>query len=75
MENIIYYSGIMGVAVSNMPNGEFKFHGHVKYFDDTLWGRKSGNQFLFDPGVLVDSGKIYLYSGFAEKIPFFNNRF
>lgn len=66
----IDFMGIMGVAVSDVPQGPYEFHGHVKYADGTLWGRKKGDQFPFDPGVLLDDdGTVYLYSGFAIDIP------
>ncbi|MDD5805464.1 MAG: family 43 glycosylhydrolase [Clostridia bacterium] len=70
----LYYAfdfmGIMGVAVSDYPAGPYEFYGHVHYKDGTLWGRKKGDSFPFDPGVLVDDdGKVYLYSGFYTPIP------
>ena len=37
--------------------------------------KKSGEQFPFDPGVLTDDdGKVWLYSGFATKVPFVASR-
>lgn len=70
----LYYAfdfmGIMGVAVSNTPAGPYKFYGYVHHKDGTLWGRKKGDSFPFDPGVLVDDdGRVYLYSGFCTSVP------
>ena len=70
----LYYAfdfmGLMGVAVSETPNGPFQFLGHVHYPDGTLWGRRKGDQFPFDPGVLVDDdGRVWLYSGFYTPTP------
>ena len=70
----LYYAfdfmGMIGVAVSENPAGPYRFHGHVHYKDGTIWGRKKGDQFPFDPGVLVDDdGSVYLYSGFYTPIP------
>lgn len=70
----LYYAfdfmGIMGVAVSDNPAGPYEFYGHVHYKDGTVWGRKKGDSFPFDPGVLVDDdGKVYLYSGFYIPVP------
>lgn len=70
----LYYAfdfmGIMGVAVSEKPGGPYEFYGHVHYRDGTLWGRKKGDSFPFDPGVLVDDdGRVYLYSGFYTPVP------
>lgn len=64
------FMGIIGVAVCDEPAGEYEFYGYVKYADGTVWGRKKGDQFPFDPGVLADDdGKIYLYSGFYTPVP------
>ncbi len=70
----LYYAfdfmGIMGVAVSNAPAGPYEFLGHVHYKDGTIWGRRKGDQFPFDPGVLADDdGRIWLYSGFYTPTP------
>lgn len=70
----LYYAfdfmGIMGVAVSVAPAGPYEFYGHVHYKDGTVWGRKKGDSFPFDPGVLVDDdGSVYLYSGFYTPVP------
>lgn len=70
----LYYAfdflGIMGVAVADTPVGPFAFHGHVRHADGTVWGRRKGDSFPFDPGVLVDDdGRVYLYSGFYTPVP------
>ena len=72
----LYYAfdfmGIMGVAVCDTPAGHYQFLGHVRYPDGTVWGRKKGDQFPFDPGVLADdNGRIWLYSGFYTPTPAF----
>lgn len=70
----LYYAydflGMIGVAVCDTPAGEYQFYGHVHYSSGTIWGRKKGDQFPFDPGVLVDDdGRVYLYSGFYTPVP------
>lgn len=70
----LYYAfdfmGIMGVAVCDTPAGQYQFLGHVKYPDGTVWGRRKGDQFPFDPGVLADGdGRVWLYSGFYTPAP------
>ncbi|MCC8129485.1 MAG: family 43 glycosylhydrolase [Clostridiales bacterium] len=70
----LYYAfdfmGVMGVAVCDTPAGKYQFLGHVHYKDGTVWGRKKGDQFPFDPGVLVDDdGSVWLYSGFYTPTP------
>lgn len=70
------FLGLMGVAVSSRPEGPFAYHGHVRYPDGTPWGRRKGDELPFDPGVLVDDdGRVYLYSGFATKVPRVLSRF
>lgn len=67
----IYYAyswiGLIGVAKSDSPSGPFKYLGYVHYKDGTLLGRKKGDAFQFDPGVLFDKDtkRTYLYSGFG----------
>lgn len=70
----LYYAfdflGVMAVAVCDTPAGQYQFHGHVKFQDGHIWGTKSGEPFPFDPGVLTDDdGRVWLYSGFATKVP------
>lgn len=70
----LYYAfdflGVIGVAVCDTPAGEFQFYDWVHYPDGTLWGRRKGDQFPFDPGVLVDDdSRVYLYSGFYTPTP------
>ena len=72
----LYYAfdfmGIMGVAVCDTPAGKYQFLGHVHYPNGTVWGRRKGDQFPFDPGVLADdNGRIWLYSGFYTPTPAF----
>lgn len=60
------FAGIIAVAVCNEPAGKYEFYGYVQYKDGTVLGRREGDCFQFDPGVLVDDdGKVYLYSGFC----------
>lgn len=75
----LYYAfdfmGRMGVAVCDTPAGQYEFYGHIKFADGHVWGTKSGEPLPFDPGVLTDEdGRVYLYSGFATKVPFLASR-
>ena len=70
----LYYAfdflGEISVAVCDTPAGKYEFYGRVHFPDGHVWGRKSGEPFPFDPGVLTDDdGRVYLYSGFATKVP------
>ena len=75
----LYYAfdflGEFGVAVCDTPAGKYEFYGKVRHKNGKVWGRKSGEQFPFDPGVLTDDdGRVWLYSGFATKVPFVASR-
>ena len=52
-------SFLMSVAVSDTPSGKFEFLGYVKYPD----GRPLQHGVIFDPGLVNDDGRIYLYYG------------
>jgi len=70
------FLGVIGVAVCDTPDGAYEFYGHVHYPDGRLWGRKKGDEFPFDPAVLVDDdGRIFLYSGFGIHVPGIASRF
>lgn len=75
----LYYAfdflGEIGVAVCDTPAGQYQFYGKVHHRDGKVWGKKSGEQFPFDPSVLTDDdGRVWLYSGFAAKVPFIASR-
>ena len=76
----LYYAfdflGAIGVAVCDTPDGQYQFYGHVHYPDGTVWGRKKGDEFPFDPAVLTDDdGRVWLYSGFETRVPAVMSRF
>ncbi len=58
---------VMSVAVCDTPAGEYSFYGYVKYEDGTRLGEAPGDLPQFDPAVLCEDHKVYLYSGFCEK--------
>ncbi|MBR1781369.1 MAG: family 43 glycosylhydrolase [Oscillospiraceae bacterium] len=65
------FLGEMGVAVCDTPAGAYQFYGKVHFPDGHVWGKRNGEPFPFDPGVLTDDdGRVYVYSGFATKVPF-----
>lgn len=55
----------ISVAVCDEPAGEYQFYGYVKHPDGTKYGCRKGDFFPFDPGVMNDNGRIWLYSGFS----------
>ena len=58
---------VVSVAVCDRPNGSFEFYGYVHYGDGTRLGDKPGDQPQFDPAVLLEGDKVYLYTGFCAK--------
>lgn len=57
---------VTSVAVADRPEGPYTFYGHVKHPDGTLYGKRPGDAYNFDPGILVDDdGRIYMYTGFS----------
>lgn len=55
----------VSVAVSDEPAGRYKFLGYVHYQDGTLLGGAKGDEPQFDPGVLTEGDRTYLYTGFC----------
>ena len=62
---------VVSVAVCDTPAGKYEFYGHVHYPDGTLYGRNKemGDYSQFDPGVLTEGDKTYLYTGFGRRAP------
>ena len=57
--------GFVSVAVCDTPAGRYKFHGYVHYKDGTRLGERKGDMPQFDPAVLCENGRTYLYTGFC----------
>lgn len=55
----------VSVAVCDEPAGRYEFLGYVHYPDGTLLGNAPGDEPQFDPGVLTEGDKTYLYTGFC----------
>ena len=54
------------VAVSEKPDGPFRFLGYVRHPDGTLYGQGPKDIMCFDPAAFVDDdGQAYLYSGYS----------
>ena len=56
---------IVSVAVSDTPAGRYKFYGYVHDVRGGILGEREGDEPQFDPGVLCEDGKCYLYTGFC----------
>lgn len=58
---------IVSVAVCDTPAGKYDFYGYVHYPDGTLLGKRAGDEPQFDPGVLREGDRVYLYTGFCGR--------
>ncbi len=58
---------VVSVAVCDTPAGKYEFYGYVQYPDHTKLGEKEWDEPQFDPGVITEGGKTYLYTGFCPK--------
>lgn len=56
---------VVSVAVCDAPAGVYEFYGYVQYANGTRLGEKEGDEPQFDPGVLTENDKTYLYTGFC----------
>ncbi|MBR5647256.1 MAG: family 43 glycosylhydrolase [Treponema sp.] len=57
--------GYVSVAVCNKPAGKYKFYGYVHYKDGIRLGERMGDMPQFDPAVLTENNKTYLYTAFC----------
>lgn len=64
---VLDHVSVVSVAVCDNPAGEYAFYGYVHYQDGTRLGEKEGDQPQFDPGVLTEGDKTYLYTGFCPR--------
>lgn len=62
---VLDHASVVSVAVCDTPAGEFEFYGYVHYEDGTRLGERKGDEPQFDPGVLTEGDKTYLYTGFC----------
>lgn len=59
------FTGPIHVAVCDTPAGKYEYYGEVRNPDGSTFDRC----ITFDPGVINDDGKIYLYYGWALAAP------
>lgn len=64
---VLDHVSVVSVAVCDAPAGEYEFYGYVHYADGIRLGEKPGDEPQFDPGVLTEGDKIYLYTGFCGR--------
>jgi len=56
---------VVSVAVCETPAGTYSFYGYVRDMNGTRLGERANDQPQFDPAVLLESDKVYLYTGFC----------
>lgn len=64
---VLDHVSVVSVAVCDTPAGKYEFYGYVHYDDGTRLGDRPGDEPQFDPGVLTENGKTYLYTGFCGR--------
>lgn len=64
---VLDHVSVVSVAVCDTPAGKYEFYGYVHYADGTRLGERSGDEPQFDPGVLTEGNRTYLYTGFCGK--------
>ncbi len=64
---VLDHVSVVSVAVSDTPAGRYEFYGYVHYEDGTRLGDRPGDEPQFDPGVLTEGDKTYLYTGFCGR--------
>ena len=56
---------VVSVAVCDTPAGEYRFYGHVHDQNGGILGERPGDEAQFDPGLLTEGDRTYLYTGFC----------
>lgn len=56
---------VVSVAVCDEPAGRYQFLGYVQDKEGNRIGERPGDEPQFDPGVLTEGDKTYLYTGFC----------
>lgn len=64
---VLDHVSVVSVAVCDTPAGKYEFLGYVHYQDGTRLGEREGDEPQFDPGLLTEGDKTYLYTGFCGK--------
>ena len=64
---VLDHLSIVSVAVCDTPAGKYEFYGYVQYPDGTRLGERDGDQPQFDPGLLTEGDRTYLYTGFCSR--------
>ena len=57
--------GFVSVAVCDSPAGRYEFYGYVHYKDGCRLGDRKGDMPQFDPAVITEGEKTYMYTAFC----------
>ena len=57
----------VSVAVCDEPAGQYRFYGYVHDRKGGILGERPGDEPQFDPGVLTEGNRTYLYTGFCGR--------
>lgn len=55
----------VSVAVADAPAGPYAFYGYVQDSEGNILGERDGDLPQFDPGVLTEGDRTYMYTGFC----------
>lgn len=65
----LYYvldkASVVSVAVADKPDGPYQFYGYVRDKNGNRIGERQQDEPQFDPGVLTEGDRTYLYTGFC----------
>ena len=64
---VLDHVSVVSVAVSDTPAGRYEFLGYVRHADGVRLGERAGDEPQFDPGVLTEGERTYLYTGFCGR--------
>lgn len=56
---------VVSVAVADRPQGPYEFYGYVHDKNGQRIGERKGDEPQFDPAVLTEGNRTYLYTGFC----------
>ena len=64
---VLDHVSVVSVAVSDTPAGKYEFYGYVHDKKGDRLGERPGDEPQFDPGVLTEGARTYLYTGFCGR--------
>lgn len=62
---VLDHASVVSVAVCDTPAGKYEFYGYVHDKSGDLLGERETDEPQFDPGVLTEGEKTYLFTGFC----------